>query len=634
MNDPLAEVDPAAGIRVKITDLKSSADALYFEDEDGEPVLLIRRLQSFPSAVEGVQDAMEIPEEQARAIVRFHHPEAAAWGEQDASELIATPPVRPARPSRPARKQLPTAEPSDRPGRHLRLLPRWTVTAIATVAALGAGYSMAGKQATSQAMPGATDGIELTDAQPYSSAAFKDFATDGEMACTPTGPLEAKCVDVDGKVMYSEASVGSDWTQFSFTYDEGDKRIGLRVFSNEAAAKLWVQEEGMRESVHNLVQYDRYALWGNDGRRLGEYLALLKDQNDPSPALQTTASGRHAGQPENVTVAAAKQAQPKAKQPKHAKRSEKRAPAVSTSPTAPPAQTIAVDQAPAVARVGLGAPARTQSSEHVRTGGHQHRDQAAPMPRRLAVLALGTLGINPAKPPTLAEANTLQEMGTLVAVSIVMGVDPADTGVPVEEIPVLDPDDVTTIGGLDRATSITDRADGVAVDETCVDPEPDLVADTTGGPELTPVAPATPDAPAAEPPKPTKDKPVEEKPVEKPTAPASPQQPAPPKTGGTEEPAVPPPPSETPAIETPKPDSTESGTEAPVQEPVLEDPVAEPGESADEDQDQDDQDQDVDEGRDDTAVSPPADGGAPAAETDAGADLVLIPDAWRGDQAA
>ncbi|MFF9192694.1 hypothetical protein [Streptomyces rochei] len=622
MNDPLAEVDPAAGIRVKITDLKSSADALYFEDEDGEPVLLIRRLQSFPSAVEGVRDALEIPEEQARAIVRFHHPEAAEWGEQDVSELIATPP---ARPSWPVRQQQPAVQPNGRPGRHLRLLPRWTVTAIATVAALGAGYSMAGKQAASQATPGTTDGIELADAQPYSSAAFKDFATDGEMACTPTGPLEAKCVDVDGKIMYSEASVGSDWTQFSFTYDEGDKRIGLRVFSNEAAAKLWAQGEGMRESVYNLVQYDRYALWGNDERRLGEYLALLKDQNDPSPALKTTASGRHAGQAESITVAAAKQAQPKVKQPKHAKRSEERALSVPTSPSAPPAQPMTVAQVPTVAAVGLGAPARVQSSERMRTGGHQHRDQAAPMPRRLAVLALGTLGINPAKPPTLAEANTLQEMGTLVAVSIVMGVDPADTGVPVEDIPVLDPKDVTTIDGLDRSTSMTDLADGEAVDGTCA--KPDLAAETTVGPELTPVAPATPVVPVAEPPKPTRDKPAEEKPVTRPTAPTAPQQPDPPKTVGPEEPAVPPPSTETPAPETPKADGSEPSVEAPVQEPVLEDPGAEPGESADEDQD-------IDEGQDDTAVAAPEDGGAPAAETDAGADLVLIPDAWRGDQVA
>ncbi|MFG3132902.1 hypothetical protein ACGFZU_35040 [Streptomyces tendae] len=624
MNDPLAEVDPAAGIRVQITDLKSSADALYFEDENGEPVLLIRRVQSFPSAVEGVRDALEIPEEQARAIVRFHHPEAAAWGEQNASELIAVPPARPVRP---ARKQQPPTESSDRPARHLRLLPRWTVTAIAAVAALGAGYTMAGKQAVPQTTPDAAGGIELADAQPYASAAFKDFATDGEMACTPTGPLEAKCVDVDGKVMYSEASVGSDWTQFSFTYDEGANRIGLRVFSNEAAAKLWVHAEGMQESVHNLVQYDRYALWGNDKKRLGEYLDLLRDENEPSAALETAGPGRHAGQPEHITVAAAKQARPKVQRPKHAKPSAAPTSMTLTSPSTRPGRTTAGGQAPAMTPAGVGTPSGIRPSQHARHSAHQQTEQAAPMPRRLAVLALGTLGVDPADPPTLAEANTLQEMGTLVAISMVMGVDPDDTGVPVEEIPVLDLGDAV-IGVSEPSTVVVSKRSDALLDEDCTAPEFMPVAKRAVAPATSP-APERPTGPPVEPQKPVKEKqPVKEKP----TTPTTPQPPKPSKPAEPEKPVVSPPTTETPSTETPAPglpDTSELDIAAPVEKPVLEDPVAEPEESADEDQAQD-----VYEGRDDTAVPPPEDGDAPATETDAGADLVLIPEAWRGDQAS
>lgn len=603
MNDPLADVDPASGIRVHVTDLKSSADALYFEDEAGEPVLLIRRIQSFPSAVEGVRDAMEITEEQARAIVRFHHPEAAVWGEKDASELIVEPSVRPARP---VRKKQPSAEPGAKPARHLRLLPRWTVTAIAAVAALGAGYQLAGQQGVPQTSPGTTDGIELADAQPYASAAFKDFASDGEMACTPAGPLEAKCVDVDGKVMYSEASVGSDWTQFSFTYDEGDKHIGLRVFSNEAAATLWVHEDGMRESVRNLVQYGRYALWGNDTKRLNEYLKLLKDQDEPSTALESRASGRHAGNAEHVTLAAAELARPKPHQPKHAKnsRTSKKATSLLATSTAVHVETPAVSRHRTVAARGH------QRMEHAETGGHVETVQATPMPRRLAVLALGTLGIDPAKPPTLEQANTLREMGTLVAVSIVMGVDPADTGLPVHEIPGLDEDATTVV------VTAPSRSEEVL---------------QVGRLETSPVVPAVPGTDIAVTPSPTMPSaPVEKPPTasltpqpEEPTAPTTPATPPQPEpTVPVSSPAAPP-----PATEEPAPVEIEPTT--PDTEPVLEDPPVDPEQPQDEDQGQD-----VNEGLANDQT--PADDSAPVPveDSEAGAELLTIPPAWHSDQAA
>ncbi|MFE1289602.1 hypothetical protein [Streptomyces sp. NPDC058751] len=560
MNDPRAETDPAAGIRVQVTDLKSSADALYFEDDDGQPVLLIRRLQSFPSAVEGVQDAMEISEERARAIVRFHHPEAVTWGEQDASHLLAVPPSGPVPP---ARKQGQPPAPESKPARHLRLVPRWTVTAIAAVAALGASYTLAGERGASQATPDATGGIQLSDAQPYASAAFKDFATDGEMSCTPTGPLEAKCVDVDGKVLYSEASVGSDWTQFSFTYDKGDNQIGLRVFSNEAAAKLWAQEDGSRESVHNLIQYGRFALWGNDSSRIQEYLCLLKDQDEPSSVLESRTSGRHAGEAEHVVVAAGKQAQPKPHQPKHAK---KKATVASGR-----AHDVHVQRVQRTASAPVG--------------------QVAPMPRRLAVLALGTLGIDPANPPTLAEANTLQEMGTLVAVSIVMGVDPADTGMPVQDILVLD------MNGADGVTNAVNARHSAMFEggEHAVPAKPETVAVM---------------APAADRQPPTV--PAMSQPQETPAT--TPQEPA-----GDNPSTQPPAPEDPPlAIE-----PVETGTAAPIEQPVLEGPAVEP-------------EQPVDEGLDGAVTTPPADAEAPmpVEEPDTGAEPETAPDAWCRDQAA
>jgi hypothetical protein len=606
VNDPLAEIDPAAGIRVEVTDLKSSADALYFEDDHGEPVLLIRRRQSFPSAVEGVQDALEVSEEKARAIVRYHHPEAAAWGEADPSALLAAPtaPV-----TRDARKQQPRVN-EGKPPRHLRILPRWTVTAIAAVAALGAGYGLASQQGVAQTVPDATDGIELADAQPYASAAFKNFATDGEMACTPTGPLEAKCIDVDGKVMYSEASVGSDWTQFSFTYDGGDNRIGLRVFSNQAAAKLWVQEDGAQESVHNLVQYGRYALWGSDTKRLREYLALLRDEDEPSGALETRTGGRHAGQAEQVTAAAAKQARPTPQRPKHAKSSSQsnRTHLASATGTFVPKVTHTRRQVQATTPHAHG--------ERMTAAAHTHTEQATPMPRRLAVLALGTLGVDPANPPTLEQANTLQEMGTLVALSIVMGVDPAETGVPVHEIPALNPNDPTE--DLLGPAGPEDAQD-TAMREGAVLTRPAAPVRGRGpAPGATPPTTSAPTAPAED-----------AKPAggQTPTTPAAPQQPEPPTA--PEPPPIVPPAAQLPPILTPQPipETVETQPTTPVEEPVLETPAPEPEQPAD------DQDQDVDDGLGE-GQRPVEDGSAPAlvGEPDAGAELLTIPAAWRGDQ--
>jgi hypothetical protein len=587
-----ADIDPAAGIRVQVAELTSTADALFFEEEDGQPVLLIRRRQSFASAVESVRDAMEIPEDRARDIVRVYHPEAAEWGEQDVTSLIAEHPEFPGRLSR-----KPPTEPDGRPARHLRLLPRWTVTAIAAVAALGAGYGMAGHQAAPLSSPDATDGIELSDAEPYSSAAFKSFATDGEMACTPTGPLEAKCVDIDGKVMYSEASVGSDWTQFSFTYDEGDNRIGLRVFSNEAAARLWVQEDGSRESVNNLVQYGRYALWGSDEERLREYLGLLQDQDEPSSVLAPQAAGRHAGKTERVTTAAAKQAQPKPHNAKHAKAKKT---STTQSNTATPTNI-------------------TTGHQTVWNGYATNTVQTSPMPRRLAVLALGTLGIDPANPPTLAKANTLQEMGALVAVSIVMGVDPADTGVPVGEVPSL-PLSNAEWALAEGTTSVSDERLALAfVTETApIYPE---TAETATSVE--PSSSTTPPATSTD----QTQKPTEDQPS---TTPTVPEQPESPTTTVPEEPTEVTPTPEGTVEETPASTSEpdEADPSAPTEEPVIEDPSAGADDSVDEDQAVDVQD--------DTVTAPPEDETAPVSveEPDTEAELVTIPDAWRGDQAA
>ncbi|WP_167163043.1 hypothetical protein [Streptomyces sp. MBT27] len=419
MNEP---VDPAAGIRVRVTDLKSS-DALMFEDNDGQPVLLIARNQPFASAVDSVQRAMEISKEQAERIVRTHYPEAVEWGEQDIEQLLhdLSRPAAGADQTCPAPTEKKTAERT-----RLRLVPRWAVTAIAAVTALGIGYGMPRQSASVHAAPKSVPdrSADASNAQPYTSDSFQEFAADGEMACTPTGPLKARCVDVDGKTMASEASIGSDWTSFAFTYDEGKNRIELRVFASEAAARQWTDAESSKASMPNLVQIDRYALWGTDAHRLGEYLKLLQDQDADGPSAMPTPSARparaseHQAEPDgavNIELAtsATQVADVAGPEPQGA-----------TSPAAIPITYVPVE--------GAGAKVRLFDEQVA-----QKAEDAQPMPRRLAVLALGTLNISPTGLPKLEQATTLRDMGTLVAVNIIMGREPVDTGIPAGELPIV-----------------------------------------------------------------------------------------------------------------------------------------------------------------------------------------------------
>jgi hypothetical protein len=241
------------------------------------------------------------------------------------------------------------------------------------------------------------------------------------------------------------------------------------------------------------------------------------------------------------------------------------------------------------------------------------------MPRRLAVLALGTLGIDPANPPTLAKANTLQEMGALVAVSIVMGVDPADTGVPVGEVPSL-PLSNAEWALTEGTTSVSDERLALAfVTETApIYPE---TAETATSVE--PSSSTTPPATSTD----QTQKPTEDQPS---TTPTVPEQPESPTTTVPEEPTEVTPTPEGTVEETPASTSEpdEADPSAPTEEPVIEDPSAGADDSVDEDQAVDVQD--------DTVTAPPEDETAPVSveEPDTEAELVTIPDAWRGDQAA
>lgn len=94
------------------------------------------------------------------------------------------------------------------------------------------------------------------------------------MTCDPMGPYEAKCVDSDGQVMASEASVG---TSTAFTFSYGFEKVGFRIFPDEDAARAWTAEDGNRHLYQNVTRHGRVVLWGTDVKRLREWEASLAE---------------------------------------------------------------------------------------------------------------------------------------------------------------------------------------------------------------------------------------------------------------------------------------------------------------------------------------------------------------------
>ncbi|MER5482620.1 hypothetical protein ABT024_05300 [Streptomyces sp. NPDC002812] len=237
--------------------------------ETGVTVLVVSPKQSFDVAVKGIMRVCPgLTLTQVQDLVRNNCPNIREMNERlGASQSIPRVEAAPK-----AGTITPTANHVCAPP-HPRA-PRWArIVAVATPALIGGILAaqwlhLEGPWTDRHSTVGAPGPAQHAVEQPYKTAAFKLIATSGGIQCAAMGQFEAKCVDVDGKAMMSEASIGTS-TAFSFTYDS--KKIGFRIFPAEDAAAAWSGEDANRAMFGNVSRQGRIVFWGSDKERLSRW---------------------------------------------------------------------------------------------------------------------------------------------------------------------------------------------------------------------------------------------------------------------------------------------------------------------------------------------------------------------------
>ncbi|MEU0857440.1 hypothetical protein ABZ352_18655 [Streptomyces griseofuscus] len=250
------------------------ADAITIEKlDEGVTFLFVRPGQSFDSAVKSVLRVLpELSLRHVQDLIRTHCPSIIEMNER----LGATQRNVPRFEAAPDAGVVPPAPVRTAAHRRPRP-PRWArAAAVAAPALIGGallsqwlspGVRSVSSGASASASSAASQDERIA-AGTYHSPDFKKIAEGGRMKCDPIGPYEAHCVDYDGKVMTSEASVGTS-TAFTFSYDF--EKIGFRVFPDEESATAWSAEEGNRDLYQNIRQHGRVVLWGTDAGRLNQW---------------------------------------------------------------------------------------------------------------------------------------------------------------------------------------------------------------------------------------------------------------------------------------------------------------------------------------------------------------------------
>lgn len=267
--------------QLRILEEDMGADAITFENfDEGVTYLFVRPGQSFENAVKAVLKAcpeMKMP--QAQDLVRTYCPNII-----EMNERLGVDQVVPRFEAAPDAGVVPPV-PMKVTGQHRRPRPpRWAKVAAVAAPALAGGMLLAqwlSPSAKDTSTTTSTPAISQDDkvaAGTYRSPTFEKIAEGGQMKCDPMGAYEAKCVDADGKVMFSEASVGTS-TAFTFSYDM--EKIGFRLFPDTESAAAWAAEDANKDLYQNVQQFGRVVLWGTDGARLGEWGRILEEQRRP-----------------------------------------------------------------------------------------------------------------------------------------------------------------------------------------------------------------------------------------------------------------------------------------------------------------------------------------------------------------
>lgn len=256
---------------LRILEEDVGADAITFENyEEGVTYLFVRPHQSFEYAVKSIHKVLpEMSLPRVQQLVRDHCKTVIEMNERLGADLVV-----PRFEAAPDAGVVPPA-PMKTTGQHRRYRPpRWAKVAAVAAPALAGGMLLAQwinpspkDTPTASTSPAISQDDQMA-AGTYRNPAFEKIAKGGKMKCDPVGAYEAKCVDADGKVLYSEASVGTS-TAFTFSYDL--EKIGFRLFPDVGSAAAWAAEEANRDLYQNVKQYGRVVLWGTDSQRLAEW---------------------------------------------------------------------------------------------------------------------------------------------------------------------------------------------------------------------------------------------------------------------------------------------------------------------------------------------------------------------------
>ncbi|MGW0757064.1 hypothetical protein ACWD1Y_11350, partial [Streptomyces sp. NPDC002814] len=276
---------------LRILEEDMGAGAITFENyEEGVTYLFVRPKQSFEYAVKSVHKVCpHLSLSRVQELVRTHCKTIVEMNERLGADLVV-----PRFEAAPDAGVVPPV-PMNATGQHRRPRPpRWAKVAAVAAPALAGGMLLAqwlnpSPRNTSSTSPAPS--ISQDDkvaAGTYRNPAFKKIAAGGAMKCDPMGAYEAKCVDADGMVMYSEASVG---TSTAFTFSYGLEKIGFRLFPDAESASAWAAEEANRDLYQNVMQYGRVVLWGTDAERLREWGHSLTEREREEKDRARAASG-------------------------------------------------------------------------------------------------------------------------------------------------------------------------------------------------------------------------------------------------------------------------------------------------------------------------------------------------------
>lgn len=284
---------------LRILEEDHGADAVAFEDFEARVTyLFVRPGQSFESAVKGILKAcpeMSLP--RVQDLVRTYCRSIVEMNERLGADQVV-----PRFEAAPDAGVVPPV-PMNVTGQHRRPRPpRWARVAAVAAPALAGGMLLTHwltpsprNTPAATATPSVSQDDKVT-AGTYHSPTFEKIADGGKLKCDPLGAYEAKCVDADGKVMFSEASVGTS-VAFTFSYDM--EKIGFRLFPDRDSAGAWAAEGANKDLYQNVHQYNRVVLWGTDVGRLGEWGHVLTEQDKQQRGVgaQQRAQDGYSGEP-------------------------------------------------------------------------------------------------------------------------------------------------------------------------------------------------------------------------------------------------------------------------------------------------------------------------------------------------